>query len=228
VDQPTLNLKDSAPKKNPSSVLHRVAKGGSERFDLLPAELSLNFVVKNPGSMDYRLEKLLENIRTKYEYVFIDCAPTDSVLTTMALTASDYILIPMKPDRYSILGFTNLMETVKNFRTGSHDPHSVKMAGVVFTQVHDDSSVEKKAMDEVSKVAKDAKVPLFTSFLPFSPSFMRSVEDQTPIYKTYKAKPRIRKAIASVAAEMVSEIAAINAAKTTAAGQIPAKKAKKS
>lgn len=42
--------------------------------------------------------------------------PTDSVLTTMALTASDFFLVPMRPERFSILGFGNLLSSVKSNR----------------------------------------------------------------------------------------------------------------
>ncbi len=65
--------------------------------------------------MEYKLEKVLSTLREDYDYVFIDCAPTDSVLTTMALGSSDFLLIPMRPDRFSILGFANLTETIKTF-----------------------------------------------------------------------------------------------------------------
>jgi chromosome partitioning protein len=179
--------------------------------------------------MEHRLEKLLQKIRDNYDYVFIDCAPTDSVLTTMALTASDFILIPMRPDRFSILGFTNLTETVEIFRDNCPDPHTVQVLGVVFTQVTGTSSVETKSMAEITKVAKDEDIALLKSYLPFSPSFVRSVADQTPIFKTYKAKPHIRKAIAGVADEMKQQIATAASVKSSADGKSKnAKKAKKS
>src|SRR5205823_9703246 len=117
-------------------------------------------------------------------YVFIDCAPTDSVLTTMALTASDYLLIPMRPDRFSILGFANLVETIKTFRSNCPDPHDVKVLGVVFTQVLGDSEVEDQAMVEVERAAKRERIPLLRSQLRHSRSFIRSVRDQTPIFET--------------------------------------------
>ena len=96
-----------------ASTLHSIKKTKSSHFDLLPADLSLAWVVKNPSQMEQRLEMLLKKHVQDYDYILIDCAPTDTVLTTMALTASDFLLIPMRPDRYSILGFANLVETVQ-------------------------------------------------------------------------------------------------------------------
>ena len=211
VDQPTLNLKDTKLKKNPASALYNVRKFKGRQFDLLPAELSLAWVVKNPAQMEHRLEKLLEKFRDKYDYIFIDCAPTDSVLTTMALTASDFVLIPMRPDRFSILGFTNLMETIKIFRTNCPDPHLVKVSGVAFTQVIGKSTVEAQSILEIKAVAKTEGIYLFDSQLRFSKSFFRSVAEQTPIFNTAFTHPKSRFAIAKIAAELKQQIAVLTA-----------------
>jgi chromosome partitioning protein len=208
-DPPKLDLRLKKIKKNPRLALHTIDSAGGKKFDLLPAELSLAWVVKNPAQMDYRLEKLLSTIRDEYDYVFIDCAPTDSVLTTMALTASDYLLIPMRPDRFSILGFANLTETIKTFRSNCPDPHSVKLLGVVFTQVIGNSNLENDAMLEVQAAANSEKNYLFSSMLKFSQSFIRSVKDQTPIFETLYAHDKSRKAASKIADELKARITAM-------------------
>jgi chromosome partitioning protein len=205
VDQPSMSLKNDKAKKNPASVFHTLLKTGSKYFDLLPAELSLAWVVKNPAQMEHRLEKILQKVSGKYDYIFIDCAPTDSVLTTMALTASDFVLIPMRPDRFSILGFTNLMETIEIFRQNCPDPHEVKVLGVTFTQVTDDSTVEAQSMSEIKRVALSEGTYLFNSQLKYSRSFLRSVSDQTPVFNTAHARSKSRTAIAKIAAELTQQ-----------------------
>lgn len=212
IDPPKLDARMTKVKNNPLTALHTIRTANGKKFDLLPAELSLAWIVKNPAQMDYRLEKLLEKIRDNYDYVFIDCAPTDSVLTTMALTAADYLLIPMRPDRFSILGFANLIETIKTFRSNCPDPHNVKMLGVVFTQVLGDSEVEDQAMLEVERAARKERIPLFESQLKHSRSFIRSVRDQTPIFETLYAQPRSRTAAAKIADELNARILALSAA----------------
>jgi len=218
-DPPTLDLRLKKVRNNPASALHTIESSAGKKFDILPAELGLAWVVKNPAQMDYRLEKILSKIRGDYDYVFIDCAPTDSVLTTMALTASDYLLIPMRPDRFSILGFANLNETIKIFRSNCPDPHNVKVLGVVFTQVIGDSDVENDAMLEVEGAAKKEKIHLFTSLLKFSRSFIRSVKDQTPIFQTLYAQDRSRNAAAKIADELKTRITALSKVSTAGKGK---------
>ncbi len=159
--------------------------------------------------MDYRLEMLLKKFNDDYDYIFIDCAPTDSVLTTMALTASDYLLIPMRPDRFSILGFANLNETIKIFRKNCPDPHGVKVLGIVFTQVTQNSTVEQGAMDDIQAAAQKEGTYLFSSMLKYSTSFSRSVKDQTPIFRTDYAQYPARRAPAKIADELKGRITAL-------------------
>jgi chromosome partitioning protein len=206
IDPPTLDARLRKVKNNPITALHKIKSAGGKHFNLLPAELNLAWIVKNPAQMDYKLEKLLERLRPSYDYIFIDCAPTDSVLTTMALTASDYLLIPMRPDRFSILGFTLLNETIKTFRSNCPDPHSVKVLGAVFTQVTGTSEVERQSILELTAAAGKEKIYLFSSSLKFSNSYIRSQRDQTPIFETLYAKDRSRTAVAKIAEELKSRI----------------------
>lgn len=213
IDPPKLDVRLKKVKKNPRVALHTVSQHpDGTHFDLLPAELNLAWVVKNPAQMDYRLEKLLSDFQKDYDYIFIDCAPTDSVLTTMALTASDYLLIPMRPDRFSILGFTNLNETIKIFRKNCPDPHKVKVLGIVFTQVTGTSAVEQGAMDDIRSAAQKEGTYLFSAILKYSASFMRSVKDQTPIFATGYAQYPTRRAPGRIADEIKARITALDGA----------------
>ena len=215
IDQPKLDLRLSKVKKNPKAAIYTIRTANDKRLDLLPVELDLAWVVKNPAQMDFKLERLLCRLRDDYDYVLIDCAPTDSVLTTMALSASDYLLIPMRPDRFSILGFANLIETMKIFRSNCPDPHSVKVLGIVFTQVTGRSRVEQEAMEEIRAAATKEKTYSFASSLRYSNSFIRSVKDQTPIFVTLYAQRSAWSPALRIGQELVQRIAHFTAADGT-------------
>lgn len=215
IDQPTLSLKATKQKKNPMASLYTVSETGGKYLHLLPAELRLAWAVKNPAQMDFRLEKLLEKLRPIYDYIIIDCAPTDSVLTTMALTASDHLLIPMRPDRFSILGFFNLIETIKTFRANCPDPHAVGVLGIVFTQVMSASEIERESINEIKAAALKEKTYVFTSSLKYSQSFIRSIKDQTPIFETRYAQQKPRADVGKIAEELKLRIQATAVANTT-------------
>lgn len=206
IESPKLRLRKAPTLKGMKSTLTSLEARAGARFDFLPAELALAHVVKNPAQMEYKLEMHLREIRGEYDYIFIDCAPTDSVLTTMALNASNFILTPMRPDRFSILGFANLVETIAGFRKSSPDQHKVRELGLVFTQVRGDSRVEASCMRDIRAQAKSRGSHVFTAALNWSNTFIRAVEDQTPAFATRYARDELRGNIEAIVTEMEKRI----------------------
>jgi len=211
IDQPRMDLRSKKLSKKPIHVLHNVRKAGSKRFDLLPSELNLAWVVKNPAQMEYKLEKLLQSFSGDYDFIFIDCAPTDSVLTTMALTASDFLLVPVRPDRFSVLGVENLQQTVDSFRRNCPDQHGVKNLGIVFTQVMENSTVESECMSDIRERVATEGGYVFAAVLKYSASFIRAVKEQTPIFRTWYAHKTSKNAASAIAKEMLRRVKELTA-----------------
>jgi chromosome partitioning protein len=188
IDEPRLRLSATTKKKktiDPNTVLVEIdhADNGT-RFMLLPSELTLGWVVKNPAQMEYKLEKILERLRPNFDYIFIDCAPTESVLTTMTLTASDYVIVPIRPDRYAILGYANFLSNLNDFKTSCSDPHDIQPLGIVFTHITGGSTVESQCVSDITRIALRERNHVFTSRLHYSTTYMRAVQNQTPAFST--------------------------------------------
>lgn len=211
IDSPTLRLGKKKKKQSAKSCIKRIEQSSSSRghLDLLPSELALSYVVKNPSQMDHRLHKLLEPLRSQYDYIFIDSAPTDSVLTTMALTASNFVLIPVRPDRYSLLGVANLLTAVGDFRENCNDPNKVKEIGVVFTQIRQNSTLDAEIISDIRVEAKRAGSYVFDGMLSYSGTFIRAVRDQTPAFATKYARTPLKADIALIVSEMEGRIKAL-------------------
>jgi chromosome partitioning protein len=76
--------------------------------DLSGAELALI----NQNSREYILKNRIEQL-TDYDYIFIDCPPSLSMLTINALVASSSVLIPMQCEFYALEGLTHLLNTIE-------------------------------------------------------------------------------------------------------------------
>ena len=50
----------------------------------------------------------LNNSRANYEYIFIDCPPSLSLLTVMALVASNSLVVPLQTEFFALEGLTQL------------------------------------------------------------------------------------------------------------------------
>lgn len=61
---------------------------------------------------EWRLKRAVESISDEYDYIFIDCPPSLSLLTVNALTAADSVLIPVQCEYYAMEGLGQLKRTV--------------------------------------------------------------------------------------------------------------------
>ena len=67
---------------------------------------------------EFRLRKLLENVKENYEYIIIDCPPSLGLLTLNALTAAESILVPIQCEYFALEGVTELWDTLVRIRRG--------------------------------------------------------------------------------------------------------------
>ena len=107
-----------------------------DNWYVLPGNLNLYQVEMSPGSgKENRLKKFIKAVQNRYnfDYVIIDTPPTPSVWMSSALIASDYYLIPVKPDPLSYTG-VSLLENIINTKREDYDL-SISCIGVVFTMV---------------------------------------------------------------------------------------------
>lgn len=67
-------------------------------------------------SRETRLVKALGNLEEQYDFVIIDCPPSLGIITTNALVASDYVLVPVKIDKFALDGFSYLIDTIDEIK----------------------------------------------------------------------------------------------------------------
>jgi chromosome partitioning protein len=86
-----------------------------EGSDLLPATIELavaeQLLLTRTGR-ERLLKAALEPLLRSYDFIVIDCPPTLGILTTVALTASDGVLIPLQCETLSHRGVGQLLDTI--------------------------------------------------------------------------------------------------------------------
>jgi len=107
---------------------------GVSGLDLLPATFDL-FVAEVDLAprmgREYALARALAPMRTSYDFVLIDCAPSLGILTVNALTAADDVVIPTQCETLSDRGITQLLELVADVRMFTNAELAVR--GVIAT-----------------------------------------------------------------------------------------------
>lgn len=108
----------------------------SKNLHILPGNLELYKLDMGSGTgREMRLKQYLREINKKnnYDFVLIDTPPTPSVWMTSALIASQYYLIPVKPDPISFVGI-DLLENIIDQKRDSYDL-SIQCIGLVMTMI---------------------------------------------------------------------------------------------
>lgn len=90
-----------------------------ELIDILPSTIDLAGaeaqLLTRPGR-EYVLQSVLDEVRTDYDVILLDCSPSLGVLTLAALTAATGLVIPMQCEMLSHRGVGQLLDTVKDVK----------------------------------------------------------------------------------------------------------------
>lgn len=163
-------------------IVKRVKYHDGAQLDLIPSQLQLSSTLKNPSQKEHLLSTFMSKCEKDYDVIFVDCAPTESVLTVAAYLACDWILIPVKPEFLCTIGLPLIQESLNEFdRIYGKRP---KVAGVCFNGCSDYSPEESLAKTEVKALAAKFGWHVFEREIPFSRSFARGAREGTPIFQT--------------------------------------------
>ena len=95
------------------------------------------------------LTAYLNDSRATYDYVLIDCPPSLSLLTVMALVSSHSLLVPLQTEFFALEGLTQLMKTIERIKVNLNP--ELKIRGILLTMFDKrnklSSQVEKEARD---------------------------------------------------------------------------------
>lgn len=169
---------------DPQRVVYKVKHfHGGGCIDLIPSRLELSFSLRNPAEKEQLLAKLISKIEGKYELIILDCAPTESFLTMAAYLASDYILVPVKPEYLSSIGLPLLVNSMEEFEK-HHEDHNLELAGIVFNATSDYVPEEVKSKAEVKKIARKNGWYIFENEISYSRSYPKGAREGEPIFRT--------------------------------------------
>ena len=99
-----------------------------------------------------KLTSYLNDSRGFYDYILIDCPPSLSLLTVMALVSSHSLVVPLQTEFFALEGLTQLIKTIDRIKV-SLNPQ-LKIRGILLTMFDKrnklSSQVEKEARDYFS------------------------------------------------------------------------------
>lgn len=155
-----------------------------------------------------------------YDIVLIDCPPNFNIVTKTAIIASDYILVPTRPDELSTLGIDYLMRSIRTLiddyndyvdsaSSGPETRISPKVVGVVFTMVQEYGGGPISAQRSyISKVRGGSGLNVFKSYIKRNDSlFADAPQYGVPVVLSHHHNPShqsVVEGLEEVATEFIS------------------------
>ena len=119
-------------------------------YDVLPTDIRFSGaeieLISVPGR-DTLLREALEGLKTSYDYVLIDCSPSLNILTLMALTAANSVIIPVAAQYMPLDGMAQLLPTVELIKKRLNK--GLKIGGVIVTMYDSRRSLDKGIIEAV-------------------------------------------------------------------------------
>jgi chromosome partitioning protein len=116
-----------------------------EGLDLLPADKNLvgaNVDLVAAPDRETRLRDKLASIRSRYQYLIIDCPPALDLLTLNALLASDSVLVPIQCEFFALEGISGLLDTIDRIKDSFK--HSLALEGILLTMYDDRTNLTRQ------------------------------------------------------------------------------------
>jgi chromosome partitioning protein len=117
--------------------------------DLAGAEIEL----ANIEEREFRLKKVIENLKANYDFMLIDCPPSLGLLTINALTLAQTVLIPIQCEYYALEGVGQLINTITLVKRGLNK--ALEVEGVILTMFDSRTNLSNQVVDEVVSYFKE-------------------------------------------------------------------------
>ena len=141
-----------------------IKKTAVKNLDVIPASRDLSGAAVeliDQKERNYFLKKVLTPIRSKYDFILIDCPPSLGQLTMNGLAAADLVLIPMQCEYFAMEGLKELLHTTKLIQKNLNT--SLKIGGIFFTMYDPRTRLANDVIKLVSATYKDL---VFNTIIP--------------------------------------------------------------
>jgi chromosome partitioning protein len=132
---------NGAVRETPFPNLHLLPSGR----DLVGAEIEL----VETDDREMKLKEALAPLTAFYDYLFVDCPPSLSLLTVNALSAANSLLVPIQTEYFALEGLSELMDTVERVR-GAFNP-GLAVEGILLTMFDERTNLSRQVAEDIRR-----------------------------------------------------------------------------
>lgn len=136
-----------------------------EYCDLLASNILLSSVELefNKTGREYILRTEINYISKNYDYVIIDTPPALNILTVNAYVASQKLIIPMAPEILSLLGVTQIKETIETVKQ-YYNPR-LDVIGILLNKFNPRFNLNREVLDLSKQIASQLNTQVFNTHI---------------------------------------------------------------
>lgn len=101
----------------------------------------------NEVGREFVLKNLVEPVKDQFDFIFIDCPPSLSLLTVNALAASEGVVIPIQAEYYALEGVRDLMDTIDLVRKRVNP--DLDVTGILVTMFDERTNLSNQVLQDV-------------------------------------------------------------------------------
>lgn len=175
-----------------------------ENVDLLPANIELSTLEVTMGNVMSRemiMKEYIDTIRSRYDYILIDCLPSLGMMTINALVSSDSVLIPVQAAYLPVKGLQQLIKTISMVKKRLN--RKLTIEGILLTMVDFRTNYAKDIAALVQKTY-GSQIAIFKNVIPMSVKAAETSAEGISIY-THCPKGKVSMAYMNLTQEVMSD-----------------------
>ena len=175
-----------------------------EGVDLLPANLELSameYNLMNALSRETTMRTYLNEVKSRYDFILLDCMPSLGMVSLNALSAADSVIIPVQAQYLPAKGMTQLLQTVS--RVKRYINPNLVVDGMLLTLVDNRTNLAKSTV-EALRENFGGTIKLYRTSIPIAVKAAETSSKGKSIY-AYEPNSTVAKAYAEFTKEVIAD-----------------------
>ncbi|MDP4133056.1 MAG: AAA family ATPase [Bacillota bacterium] len=146
---------------------------------------------------EFRLKKALDEVKSDFDFIFIDCPPSLGLITLNALAATDTVLVPIQCEFYALEGLALLTGTIRRVKKSINT--GLDIEGILLTMFNGRTNLSIQVVDEVKRHFGDK---VYNTVIPRNIRLSEAPSFGEPV-TTYDSKSKGAESYRALAAEFI-------------------------
>ena len=129
-----------------------IVSAKTPNVDIIPSHIDLVAIeieLVDKENREYMLKQAISHLKSAYDFILIDCAPSLGLLTLNALTSADAVIIPIQCEYFALEGLGKLLNTIKSVQKIHNEELDIE--GLLLTMYDSRLRLSNQVVEEVQK-----------------------------------------------------------------------------